>query len=131
MTKMVAFRDSCSDPTRNVGCLLNKAREEQIARNTKVVNSLLKCACFCAKQFLAFRGHRDNYTTPESTNRGNFIDLVVQFRVETDYVLRTFLEMAPRNALYTSKTIQNEMISVVGSAIQDKIIEEIQAAKFF
>ena len=39
--------------------------------------------------------------------------------------------MAPRHALYTSKTIQNEMISVVGSAIQDKIIKEIQAAKFF
>ena len=33
--------------------------------------------------------------------------------------------------LYTSKTIQNEMILVVGSTIQKKIIDEIKAAKFF
>ena len=31
------------------------------------------------------------------------------------------------NALYTSKTIQNEMISVLGSAIQDHLIQEIKA----
>ena len=46
-------------------------------------------------------------------------------------MLPTYLETAPRNALYTSKTIQNEMISVIGSAIQDNIIEEIHVAKFF
>ena len=55
----------------------------------------------------------------------------MQFRAENDDVLRTYLETAPRNALYTSKIIQNEMISVIGSAIQDNIIEEIHAAKFF
>lgn len=91
---MVAFRDSCSDPTRNVACLLNKT---QVARNADVVKSLLKCVCFCAKQGLAFRGHRDDSTTPESTNRGNFIDLV-KFRAETNDVLHTYLETAPRNA---------------------------------
>ena len=43
-------------------------------------------------------------------------------------MLHACLEIAPRNALYTSKTIQNELI---GSAIQDNIIEEIHTAKFF
>ena len=56
MTRMVAFRYSCCDPTWNVGCLLNKAHEEQVARITEVVKSLLKCVCFCAKQGLTFRG---------------------------------------------------------------------------
>ena len=46
-------------------------------------------------------------------------------------MLHTYLETAPRNALYTSKTIQNEMISVLGSAIQDKLIQEVKAAKIF
>ena len=46
-------------------------------------------------------------------------------------MLRTYLETAPRTALYTSKTIQNEIISVLGSAIQDHLIQEIKAAKFY
>jgi hypothetical protein len=50
MTRMVAFKDSCSDPTQNVACLLNKAHEDQVARNVKVMKSLLKCVCFCGKQ---------------------------------------------------------------------------------
>ena len=50
---------------------------------------------------------------------GNFIELV-RFRAENDDVLHTYLETSPRNALYTSKTIQNEMIDVIGSAIEDQ-----------
>ena len=46
-------------------------------------------------------------------------------------MLRTYIETAPINALYTSKSIQNEMIDVIGSAIEAQIIKEIQAAKFF
>ena len=42
-----------------------------------------------------------------------------------------YLKTSPRNALCTSKIIQNEMIDVIGSAVEDQIIEEIQAAKFF
>ena len=130
MTKMVSFRDSCSVPTHNVACMLNKEREEQIARNTMVVKSLLKCVCFCGKQGLSFRGHRDDYTATEFDNKGNFIELV-QLRSETDQVLRDYLEHAPRNAVYTSKTIQNEMIDVVSSTIRNSIIKEIKNSKYF
>lgn len=52
-------------------------------------------------------------------------------RAENDDVLCMYLETSPRNALYTSKTIQNEMIDVIGGAIEGQIIDEIQAAKFF
>ena len=41
------------------------------------------------------------------------------------------LEKARRNALYASKAIQNEMISVVASTIENKIIKEIQDAKLY
>ena len=113
----------------NVACLLNKAHEDQVARNVKVMKSLLKCVCFCGKQGLPFRGHRDDYTSSESDNKGNFIELV-QFRSETDEVLRMYLQAAPRNALYTSKTIQN-MISVIDMAIQKNFFQEVQTAKCF
>ena len=127
MTKMTAFKESWSNPTHIVASMVNTARKEQVSRNTKVIKSLLKCAAFCGKQGISLCGHRDDSTVSESVNTGNFIQLV-QFRAEND-VLHTFLETAPRNALYTSITIQNEMISVLGSAIQDKLIQEVKSAQ--
>ena len=70
MTKMAAFKDSCRDPTRNVATMLNNAHKEQVSRNTQ---SLLKCIAFCGKQGLSLRGHRDDSTTSDSDNTGNFV----------------------------------------------------------
>ena len=72
MTRMMAFKDSCSVPTRTISSMLNKEREEQITRNTTVIKSLLECVCFCTKQGLPFRSHRDDYTavTTDNTNSG-------------------------------------------------------------
>ena len=65
---------------------------------------------------------------PQSPPKGvNFIDLVT-FSAETDDVLHTYLETAPRNALHPSETMQNQ---IVGNAIQDSIIKKIHAGKLF
>ena len=42
-------------------------------------------------------------------------------------MLQNYLEKAPKGAVYTSKTIQNEIIVVVGAEIKKKI----QTAKYF
>ena len=55
----------------------------------------------------------------------NFIELV-KFRAETDAILKTHLENAPRNALYISKTIQNELIDTIGNKILSQICEVIR-----
>ncbi len=83
MTKMTAFRHFCSYPSRGVALQLNTARKEQVARNTEVIKSLLKCTALCGKQGISFRGHRDDPTAPETANTGNFIQLV-QFRAENN-----------------------------------------------
>ena len=65
----------------------------------------------CGKQGLSLRGHRDDdvdWTEQEeqaAENQGNFVELV-RFRAETDDALRRHLERGPRNARYTSKTIE-------------------------
>ena len=91
----------------------------------------------CGKQGLALRGHRDDgidlieeEDDKVSENYGNFLELV-HFRAETDAALRKHLEHAPKNALYTSKTIQNELIKVIGSRIQSDIISEVKEAMFY
>ena len=81
-------------------------------------------------QGLAFRGHRDEKFTfvdqsdQESYNPGNFIKLV-RFRAETNPALAKHLKNAPKNARYTSKTIQNQMINIVRDHIRLEIIQEI------
>ena len=101
-----------------------------------VIKSLLKVVMLCGKQGLAFRGHRDDkiewlqLDDDSHQNEGNFIELV-RFRADTDEVLRRHLELAPKNARYTSKTIQNELIDIVSKTVRADILIEVKAAKFY
>ena len=84
----------------------------------------------CGKQNIALRGHRDDssYIDEASGNPGNF-QALLNFRVEAgDKVLANHFANAKRNATYCSKTIQNEIIEVLGTYIQDKITTEINEA---
>ena len=104
-----------------------------VERNTKVIESLFKIVIFCGKQGIAFRGHRDDkvdLTSIESTNDGNFLQLV-RFRAENDEILSDYLKRAPRNAKYTSKTIQNELVAIVGDQIQRSIVSEVKVARYY
>ena len=65
-----------------------------------------------------------------SGNHGNFIALV-NFRAQTDETLKKHLQNAPRNAKYTSKTIQNQLIDIIGKRIQKEILDEVKEAKFY
>ena len=66
-------------------------------------------------------------------NPGNFKALRLKFRVDSgDKLLQDHLETGPRNATYTSKTIQNEIISIIGEAIQNRILNEVhEGSKVF
>ena len=46
-------------------------------------------------------------------------------------MLKKHLETAAKNALYTSKTIQNELISICGEMIQKRILDDVREAKFY
>lgn len=89
---------------------------------------------FCGKQGLALRGHWDDKCFSDDYNYchnpGNFIELV-NFRPQTDDVLRAHLESSSKNARYTSKTIQNELINVIASNIRQNIVDEVRRAKYY
>ena len=55
----------------------------------------------------------------------------VCFRDEMDNVLQTHVRNAPKNVCYTSKTIQNQMIYIIGNQICKDILEEVKEAKYF
>ena len=87
--------------------------------NQKVVESLLKWP-----YFVASKASHDG-----GSNEGNFVQLV-RFRAETD-ILANHLAKCPKNARYTSKVIQNELVGVVGDSICRDIIKEVKSARFY
>jgi len=38
---------------------------------------------------------------------------------------------APKNAIYTSKTIQEQLISIIGEQIHNEILEEVRSAQYY
>ena len=50
---------------------------------------------------------------------------LARFRAEIDDFLYAHLKNAPKNACYTSKTVQNQMIFIIGNQIHDDILEEV------
>ena len=134
MVKMTEFLARYENPSQSVATLLDKEARMIMETNQKVIESLLKIVLLCGKQGLALRGHRDNRIHWEdnntSSNEGNFVQLV-RFRAETDAILANHLSNGPKNARYTSKKIQNELINVIGLKIRSDIITEVKAARYY
>ena len=115
---------------------LSTLRQERIAQNRLKLRSIVETVILCGRQGIALRGHRDDQTHVESdplSNHGNFLALL-KFRIEAgDQALGDHLKTAPANAMYTSKTIQNELVSICGNFIQERILESIlfRNARFY
>ena len=132
-TKMHEFLATYEEPSKAINTQLGSQAQKQHEENRLVIESLFKVTMLLGKQGLAFRGHRDDkivlleHSVVESENH---IELVY-FRAETDTVLAKHLNNAPKNAKYTSKTIQNQMIYMVANKIRSEIINYILSAQFY
>ena len=108
---------------------LDNLLHQQIAKNRQIMKSLFKTVILCGRNF-ALRGRRDDDPSNESL-QGNFQALLT-FRIDSgEILLRKHLENAPSNAIYVSKTIQNEMIAIVGKYITDHLSREIRESRYF
>lgn len=78
-------------------------------------------------QACAYRGHDES---PGSSNQGNFLHLVRFLASYSKEVNAVVLENAPRNAKYTSHTVQLEILTLLSSRVKEKIRDEIGTSKF-
>ena len=102
-----------------------------ISRNREIIKSVVKCVHFCGKWSIALRGHRDDSSANERSNKANFLALL-EFHIDaSDEPLKYHRETCHANARYSSKTIQNQVISLIGEYIRESIVQEIKEAKFF
>ena len=76
------------------------------------------------------RGHRDDSSVDPESNRGNFLALL-DYNIESgNSALARHLQESSKNAIYTSKTIQNDLIDCIGSHIRDNILKERKEYKY-
>ena len=115
---------------------INKALADRISLNRQKLASIMKTIMLCGRQNIPLRGHRDSIIDLEgdmtgSGNHGNFLALL-NFRVEAgDAVLGEHISTAPRNATYTSNTVQNQIIDVLADQIMQQIVQKVKAAKWY
>ena len=76
-------------------------------------------------------GYRDDSTAGCDCNRGNFLALLDYSVKSGNASLAKHLQEAEKNAMYTSKTIQNDLIECIGGHIRDNILKEVKEAKYY
>ena len=116
-----------------VNLKLNNLKLKQVEANRVKLKIILEAVVYCAHQNISLRGHRDDSKHYDlvGNNPGNFQELLKLMGRTGNPILKDFLENAPRNATYRSKTIQNELIELCANQIKTSIVKEIKMAKEF
>ena len=122
--KMNAFVKTYEDPSNRIDLSITDDSCRRIQQNREILTSVLKCLQFCGRQGIALRGHRDDDTN-STLNKGNFKELL-NFRVDAgDNILHEHLKTCAKNATYTSKTSQNDLLLCIKEYIQSVIVRHV------
>jgi len=113
---------------------LDSEKKRQVEENREKLKSIIATLIFCGRQELALRGDIDSgpVTLNEPThNDGNFRALL-RFRATSgDTVLLQHLSKCAANASYCSPDVQNEIISIIGDVITNKLVQKVNSAQCF
>ena len=115
---------------------MDKHSQNEISENRARLKPIIETIMFSGKQNLPLRGHRDDGNTIVENEallakEGNFRALL-QYRIQSgDEALKQHLEKCNKNSTYISKTIQNQLIDIIGKLILKQIIEEVKQAQFY
>ncbi|CAL8164775.1 unnamed protein product [Prunus armeniaca] len=91
------------------------------------LNASIDCIRFLLRQGLAFRGHNES---DDSSNQGNFLELL-QFLVDHNEEVRAVaLKNAPENLIVTSPKIQKDIVNAAAVETTYAIIRDMDDALF-
>ena len=111
--------------------VLNNILKATVQANREKLKPIVKTILLCGCQNIALHGHHDDSTRDDKENPGNF-QVLLDFHIDSrDCVLEEHFKTPAKNAIYTSKTVQNELISCCGELITKTLCEEVQDGKFF
>ena len=116
-----SIRAQQSNVKNRIDVQVNQQATQNVHKNLLILPHIIDAVMLCAKQQIALRGHRDDkidFSTPATRNEGNFI-AIVRTLASSNPALKDYLVSGPKNARYTSKTIQNEIINISANLIRD------------
>jgi len=112
------------------------AHKKQVEENRAFLVLIIDTILTCARQNIAFRGHRGEVGSVSACgvepliNDGNFRALL-RYRIRGgDTVLQKHAGTAARSAAYQSPDIQNELITAAGDLVKEAVLRRIKEAKF-
>lgn len=134
--KAKAFCNVMTNQAVSIDQQLSSQRAQIVANNRLKLRSIAATIIFCGKQAISLRGHRDDWSTLENNDASNTLggnfQALLQFRIDSgDQILKEHLRTAQNNAIYTSKTIQNDIIYICGDLLRNKILKKVREAHFF
>ncbi|XP_042041495.1 zinc finger MYM-type protein 1-like [Salvia splendens] len=114
--------EAFQDQRNSVASILrSNTREMEVAYRIRLTVSL-NVTRFLLKQGLSFRGHDESSS---SSNRGNFIELLLWFSELNDDVSKTLFANAPANNQMNSQRIQKELANACASEVTLAIVNDI------
>ena len=118
MLKLTSFVEVMDGRTTSIDLVVNEKLKQQVDLNRQVLKSILKCIEFCGRQGVALQGHDDSH---DISVGGNFNGLLNKCIDADEVVLKNQIDTCAKNAKYTSKTAQKELLLYVKEYIQKKI----------
>ncbi|XP_022529426.2 zinc finger MYM-type protein 1 isoform X1 [Astyanax mexicanus] len=125
---MIAWRDYQKAVKNDATLLnaLNKEHNKQITENRDYIKTIAEVLLLTATQNIAQRGHNES---ADSDNKGNFMAILETIAKHDKTVKKRLTSI--HNAKYTSKVIQNEVLSCLADMVRTKIIEEVKDSEVF
>nr|KAJ0223027.1 hypothetical protein LSAT_V11C200069900 [Lactuca sativa] len=117
-----AFAENLMNQATHIENIIAKQNEAQILKNRLRLKMSIDTVRWLTFQAYALRGHDE---TPDSKNHGNFHQLLKLLASYNDEVANVILEKAPYNSKYTSREIQNEILSIIANKVQKHIRSEV------
>ena len=124
---MIAWEQFKSTATTgSVAEQLGSNRAEQIKKNRHYIKTVAEVQLLCCKQELSLRGHDES---SESLNKGNFKEILALV-AKHDPVVADRLIHGPKNAIYTSPKVQNDVINIMANMVIHQICTSVQKARY-
>ncbi|XP_042410328.1 zinc finger MYM-type protein 1-like [Zingiber officinale] len=118
-TQLEAFKNQ----QQSVSHLLQAQRREmEVAYRTRLT-ATLDVTRFLLKQGLSFHGHDESLN---SSNKGNFLELIEWYTQRNDEVAKTMNENAPGNNQMKSPTIQKDLTRACAAEVTNVILNDIK-----
>lgn len=122
---MVSWKEHSSRSASNqeISSLLN---DTVLEKRRFYVKEIISTVLFLVKNELPFRGNWNN----EDKHESGLFNNLFKHLLERDEHLRKCQEAMPKNALYTSPKIQNELIYTIADWLRQSIVTEVNEASY-